>query len=162
MTLTISHQYLAAHELYFPNADSALGSASSADDHIPRPSNDDDIPGVHLKAGCNIQQGATSFCRASLGVQLMPHSLHAPAAPEASGSCSEAQQIVAPDHQMVVTTSDGQVFAVSMTDAEAQSSQFKAKCSPVELERAKWVSSVSASGALQLGPVAVDDCILET
>ena len=94
----------------------------------------------------------------------MPHSVHAAAAPEASGSCSEAQHIAVPDHQMVVTTSDGQVFAVMMTDAEAQSSQCKAKCSPVELRRAKWVSSMSASGALQLGPgpVAVDDFVLET
>ena len=92
----------------------------------------------------------------------MPHSLHAAAAHEEPGSCSEAHQVDAPDNQMVVTTSDGQVFAVSMTAAEAQSSQDKARCTPVELQQVKWASSMSASGALQLGPVAVDDCILET
>ena len=92
----------------------------------------------------------------------MPHSLHAAAAYEASGSCSEAQQVDAPDNQMVVTTSDGQVFAVSMNDAEARSLHFQAKCSPVEVQRAKWVSSMSASRALQLGPVAMNDCMLET
>ena len=142
------------------NADSAQGNTSNADDQIPGPCDDGDIPDVHLKAGCNIRQGATSFCRASLGVRCMPHSLRAAAAHEEPGSCSEAQQLDAPDNQMLVTTSDGQVFAVSMTDAEAQSSHDKARCTPVELQQAKWVSSMSASRALQLGPVAVGDCIL--
>lgn len=159
--LSISHEYAGPHELHL-NAGSAQGNASSANDQIPEPCNDGDIPDVYLRAGCNLQQGATSFCRASLGVRRMPHTLHAAAAHEASDSCSEAQQVDAPDDQMVVTTSDGQVFAVSVTDAEAQSSREKAKRSYVELQRAKWVSSMSATGALQLGPVAVEACILET
>lgn len=155
----------AAHEQHFSNADDAVGNTSNADDHIPRPCDDDDndVPEVQLKAGCNIQQGATKFLRASLGVRRIPHPVHAAAAAhEASGRCSGAQQIDIPDNQMLVTTSDGQVLAVSMTDADPQSHQFDVKRSHVELQRGKWVSSMSAFGALRLAPLAVDGCILDS
>lgn len=145
-----------AHNLHVPGAESALGNPSNAGEPIPPPC-DDDVPDVHLKAGCNVQQGATSFCRDSLGVQRLPHSVHA-ATDEASSSCSNAQPIGVSDNQMVVTTSDGQVFAVSMTDAEAQSKQIEAEYRPVELQRAQWISSMSACGVVQLGPVAVGNC----
>ena len=151
------------HKPHPSDADNALGNTASAADHNPQPCDkDDDIPELQLKAGCNIQQGATKFLRASLGVRRLPHPMHAAAAHEACGSCSGAQQVDTPDNQMLVTTSDGQVLAVSMTDADPQSQQFEVKSSHVEVQRAKWVSSMSASGALRLEPLAVDDCILVT
>ena len=147
-----------------PNADHAPGNTSNADDHNPRPCDEDDtdVPEVQLKAGCNIQQGATKFLRASLGVRRMPHPVPAAAAAhEASSSCSGAQQVDVPDNQMLVTTSDGQVLAVNMTDADPQSQQFEVKSSHVKVQQAKWVSSMSASGALRLEHLVVDDCRLE-
>lgn len=157
-------QATAMHEQHCSNVDDALGNNPTADDHNPRPRDDDDniVPEVQLKAGCNIQQGATKFLRASLGVRRMPHPLHADAAHGASGSCGGAQQIDTPDNQMLVTTSDGQVLAVNMTDADPLSQQSEVKSSRVELQRAKWVSSMSAFGALQLEPLAVDGCILDS
>ena len=168
--LLVALKAAAVHEQNFSNVGNALGNTSDANDHIPRPHDDDDdnVPEFQLKAGRNIQQGATKFLRASLGVRRMPHPVHAAAAAhEASGSCSGAQQVDTPDNQMVVTTFDGQVLDVSMTlcestDAAPQSHQFEAKSSHVELQRGKWVSSVSASGALRLGPLAIGDCIFET
>lgn len=104
-----------AHGLHFPGADSTSGNTSGADDHK--------ICSVLLRAGCNIKQGVTTFCRAALGVHCLAHPVHA-AADKASSGCSELRQIDASDNHMVVTTTDGQVFAVSMIDVDMRRGKF--------------------------------------
>lgn len=129
-----------AHGQQFLGAEGAVGDDPRDVDHM--------VGTVTLRAGCNIQQGATSFCRAALGVRPLAHPVHT-AADEASSSCSDVQQIGASDNQMVVTTTDGQVLAVSMTGSEVLGQKLDARCTPVE-QRGKWVSSRSASVVRQL------------
>ena len=129
-----------AHDMHFLGAEGGLSNS---------PRDYDLLTGtVTMRAGCNMQQGATSFCRATLGVHPLPHPVHATAA-QASSSSSKAQQMEASDNQMVVTTTDGQVFAVSLADVEVRGQTLDAERSPAE-QRAKWVSSRSASEVLRL------------
>lgn len=136
-----------AHGQHFPAAEGTVRDNSRDDDHT--------VDEVMLRAGCNIQQGATSFCRGALGVRPLAHPVH-PAADEASNSCSKVQRADASDNQMIVTTTDGQVLAVSMTDAEVPRQKLDSRRTTVE-QKSKWVSSRSASVVRQLQRIS-DNC----
>jgi len=124
------------------------------------------LPNVHLQAGCNIQHGATSFCRARLGVQRLPH-----ASPlgflDATACQSDDSQSEVSDNHMLVTTSDGQVFATSLVDADRQKGQLEAMHRETDADRPEhfaWSPSLSAASVIQMQQMdvarSVRDCIL--
>lgn len=124
------------------------------------------LPNVHLQAGCNIQHAATSFCRARLGVQRLPH-----ASPlgslDAMASQSDDAQSEMSDNHMLVTTSDGQVFATTLVDGDRQTGQLETLHRGTDadrLEQFTWSSSLSAASVLQMQQMdvarCVKDCIL--
>ncbi len=124
------------------------------------------LPNVHLQAGCNIQHGATSFCRARLGVQRLLHASHLGSLDAAASQSDDAQSQVSDNH-MLVTTNDGQVFATSLVDADRQTGHLEAVPRGTDadrLEQFTWSSSVSAASVIQMQQMDVTrhvrDCIL--
>ena len=121
----------------------------------------DGLPEVHLRAGCNIQQGATKFCRACLGVQPLPHHAHAV---EGHASQQNAYQPArASNDVMIVTTTEGQVFSARLVDSGKQNQELDSDCSDAELLQLRWTSALSASAAMQpaLGHVDIAACVVD-
>ena len=129
----------------------------------PAQSNGPELPNVHLEAGCNIQQGATTFCRARLGVQSLSHALQASTPVDLSQEGCQQTEPLGSD--MLVTTSNGQVFAVSLkSESDGQKAQLEtlrsdSSCDEIACQF-KWGSSLSAAAAIQMQPLDVADCIL--
>ena len=152
------------HGLLFCIAEAASGNTyrDQVQHHQPA---DGDIASVQLIAGCNLQQGGTQFCRGRLGVQPLPHAAHG--GEDKVQSLDAEQQANAIAHDMVVTTSDGQVFALSSIHATGQVQEVDAEAPQPDLQQHKWESSLSASRTVQLArmqsaQVDVNDCVLDT
>jgi len=122
---------------------------------------DADLPNVHLQAGCNIQHGATSFCRARLGVQRLPHASNLGSLDTTASQVDDAQSETSNNH-MLVTTSDGQVFATSLVDSDRQTGQLEALHRGIDadgLEQFTWSSSLSAASVMQMQQMDVAHCV---
>lgn len=120
-----------------------------------------DLPNMHLQAGCNIQHGATSFCRARLGVQRLPHASHLGSLDATASHLDDAHSEMSDNH-MLVTTSDGQVFATSLVDADRQTGQREALHTEIKadgLEQFTWSSSLSAASVMQMQQMDVAHCV---
>lgn len=119
------------------------------------------LPNVHLQAGCNIQHGATSFCRARLGVQRVPHASLLGSL-DATACQSDDAQSETSDKHMLVTTSDGQVFATSLVDADRQTGQLDSLPRGTDADRLghfSWSSSLSAASVIQMQQMDVAHCV---
>ena len=149
---------------FMSDADTNRGNVETLRNDAAPQSEERDLPNVHLQAGCNIGQGATSFCRGHLGVQPLGHP------PSLCDTDEAARQ---PDHQeseasgndMLVTTSDGQVFATSLVKDEGQLHQSDAVCQaddPDMTQQFKWSSSLSAEAVVEMLHPVVSDCIRDT
>ena len=120
-----------------------------------------DLPNVHLQAGCNSQHGATSFCRARLGVQRLPHASHLGSLDATASQFDDAQSEMSDNH-MLVTTSDGQVFATSLVDSDRQTGQLEGLHKGTNADMLKhltWSSSLSAASVMQMQQMHVAHCV---
>ena len=64
---------------------------------------------------------------------------------------------------MVLTTNDGQVFAVSLVDPDKQTGQVGTGCqqSSDMVQQHKWSSSLSAAKGMHMQHFVVADCLVE-
>ena len=158
----------AAAQLWYTtcSAGTDRGNVSVPISQVTQQAEEADLPNVHLQAGCNIQHGATSFCRACLGVQRLPHASRLGFVDATASQSDDAQSKTSGNH-MLVTTSDGQVFATSLVDSDRQTGQLEALQRGTNADGFKhftWSSSLSAASVMQMQQMdvarCVKDCIL--